>query len=141
VGEVTPAVSPTAPWLFGKTLALTQARIVNEPRAGGVVEMQLDWQSQARTPNAYTVFVHIVDSAGDQVGGKDAPPLDGFAATNLLLPGQAFTDTISIPLDAALPAGEYSVRLGLYDANGRLPVAREGATVGDFAEPATFTVR
>jgi len=141
VGGITPPVSPIAPWLFGNTLALVQAEVANEPQTGGNLVLNLTWQSLQRTANGYTVFVHIVDESGNQVGGKDAPPLEGFAATNLLLPGQAFTDTVTVPLDASLPAGEYAVRLGLYDANGRLSVMRDGASAGDFAEPVRFTLR
>lgn len=127
-------------WEFGGVLALEDAAITNTPQAGSDLALQLGWQSLARTGTGYAVFVHILDRAGEQVAGKDSPPLNGFAATNLLLPGQQVSDTISVPLPADLPAGDYTVRIGLYDSNGRLPVTHNGESVGDSAVPLTFTL-
>ena len=46
-----------------------------------------------------------------------------------------------LPLPEELPEGEYTVHLGLYRAEGRLPVTRAGAPAGDAVELGTVTVR
>jgi hypothetical protein len=74
------------------------------------------------------------------VAQRDAPPLGGFAATSLLQPGQRLLDHVEVALPADLPAGEYSVRVGLYQGDRRLPATTSTGEQADFATVATFTL-
>jgi hypothetical protein len=83
----------------------------------------------------WTVFVHVMGPDapdGPPVAQRDAPPQNGFAATSLLQPGQRIEDSIEITLPADLPPGDYTVRVGLYKGDQRLPML-----AGDALTPAT----
>ena len=133
VGESTlaaPALTP-APH-FGETIALTRAALSSTARPGGNLDLLLVWSALAQPDHDYTVFVHVLDAAGNLVAQLDRPPLAGFAPTHLWQPGMNLADLISVPLPEELADGEYSVRVGLYTAeDGRLPVTQEDAPAGD----------
>ncbi len=139
-----PAV-PTSPHSFGGLLALEDASIDGQPAAGELLRLRLLWRSLARTGEDWTVFVHIMGPDapdGPPIAQQDAPPQAGFAATSLLQPGQRFEDWVEIPLPPGLPAGAYTVRVGLYSGEQRLPVTVGDAAEpsGDFAPATTFTL-
>jgi hypothetical protein len=75
----------------------------------------LYWRSEAPLALDYSTFVHLRNAAGEVVAQKDQPPLNGAYPTSLWDPGEIIADTISIPLPADLPTGEYQLVLGLYD--------------------------
>jgi hypothetical protein len=87
------------------------------------------------------VFVHLVGPDNTTVAQRDAQPLNGFAPTNLWTPGLLLTDDFVLELPPALPAGLYEVRVGLYDSNGRVAVAQDGAPAGDYALLGTVELR
>jgi hypothetical protein len=141
------AVPPAPAFTFGDALALDAASLVEAPAAGEVLQLLLEWRSLARLQDDWTVFVHIMGPAGSQgesqgapVAQRDAPPLGGFAATSLLQPGQRLLDHVEVALPADLPAGEYSVRVGLYQGDRRLPATTSTGEQADFATVATFTL-
>lgn len=81
--------------------------------------MQLYWESLAETNVNYTVFVHIRDQDGNVVAQMDRPPANGSYPTMLWSTGEVISDPVTIPLPEDLPAGSYTVAVGLYDfANG-----------------------
>jgi hypothetical protein len=88
------------------------------------LQLTLYWRSEAPLPADYTTFVHLLNQAGDVVAQKDRPPLDGAYPTSLWDPGEIIADRIVISLPSDLPAGDYSLAVGLYDFNTgiRLPV-------------------
>ncbi|MCB9162788.1 MAG: hypothetical protein H6644_23535, partial [Caldilineaceae bacterium] len=99
---------------FDRYFALTGASLPETRAPGDVLPIDLRWESLAATATDYTLFVHVVDAAGNQVAGQDQPPRGGFAPTHAWRPGQVLGDHVDVALPAELPAGEYSVRLGLY---------------------------
>ena len=111
---------------FDRYVALTGASLPETRAPGDVLPIDLRWESLAATATDYTLFVHVVDAAGNQVAGQDQPPRGGFAPTHAWRPGQVLGDHVDVALPAELPAGEYSVRLGLYTLDGgRLPVVQD----------------
>lgn len=117
------------PWRFGDVAQLASAAAT--PTAP--LSLQLQWDALATATADYTLFVHLVDDAGQIVAQQDQPPLGGFAPTHTWQPGQRIVDTVMLTLPPALPPGRYSVRAGLYAGDVRLPVSRDGAPAGDFA--------
>ena len=76
------------------------------------------------------MFVHVVDPAGQLVAQQDRSPQ---APTQLWTPGMTFEERYTLSLPASLQAGEFSVRVGLYDASGtRLPT--DNGEKNDFVE-------
>ncbi|HEX9075261.1 MAG TPA: hypothetical protein VF932_05755, partial [Anaerolineae bacterium] len=77
------------------------------------VHLTLYWQSLTATENDYTAFVHLVDSSGNIVAQKDAPPLDGNFPTSAWEAGETIREQydFQIPADSAWPA---TVEIGMY---------------------------
>jgi hypothetical protein len=93
------------------------------------------------TDKDWTVFVHLFDQAGNKVAQADAPPLNGFYPTSLWQRPCQVLDIHVLHLPANLPAGEYHVVVGLYDASDpsfmRAAAAdASGDPYPDFAVPA-----
>jgi hypothetical protein len=125
---------------FGDIVALDHASLADQPAPDHGLRLQLQWRSLGRDGTPYTVFAHVLGPDGNQVAQSDSPPLGGFAATNLLLPGQRFDDEIRILLPADSPSGEYTVQLGLYSGDRRLPVSIDGKPVCASVVAATFSI-
>lgn len=111
------------------------------------LEIVLYWRCDARLEVDYTTFVHIAAGSGDQppevAAQMDRPPADGAYPTSLWDVGDVVRDVVEVPLPDDLPPGDYSIRVGLYDAatGQRLPVtASHGVPVAGGAVPLT-TVR
>ncbi len=142
IGEP-PAVQQTLaqPRQFDRFFALSGVTLPVQAKPGADLNLRLQWDSVQRAALDYTTFVHVVNADGKLVAQQDRPPLGGFAATRLWEPGQRIVDDYAIPLPADLPAGQYTVQLGLYNpADGaRLPVTQQGKTSGDFVAIGSFT--
>jgi hypothetical protein len=84
--------------------------------------LTLFWCSDAMPAADYTVFIHLLDPAGNLVAQFDSPPAAGAYPTSLWDPGEIIPDEHLLP---DLPPGHYTVQIGLYrpDTGQRLPVA------------------
>lgn len=94
------------------------------PQAGEALTVALYWRPLVEQDRSYTVFVHLVDAAGRIVAQHDGIPANGDLPTNIWLAGEVIADPHTLWLPPDLPAGQYALRVGLYDpATGqRLPV-------------------
>jgi hypothetical protein len=86
------------------------------------IDLTLYWQALVQPPHAYTVFAHVVDASGRQVGQQDNMPMHDQSPTSCWIPGEYVTDPYSIPI-AAGAQQPYTVEVGLYrgDTGVRLP--------------------
>ena len=112
---------------------------------GQSVYLSTFWQAQSPVDADYKLFVHLLDAQGNAVAqydhypfaldpalpateaalnpayGTDTLPLpDSYPATGLIptrrwLPGRTLVETVALPLSTDLPAGDYTLALGLYD--------------------------
>lgn len=105
--------------LTGYTLSLTSTGL----------DLALFWEAQALPQTDYTVFVHLVDAAGQIAAQTDGQPRGGTYPTSIWEVGETVLDQHSV----AAPPGEYQVYVGLYQWQtlARLPVALEGAAPSD----------
>lgn len=134
VSQATAASATATPRFdFGDFATLRSAAALTGAVTGDSLAMALEWAVARPPQNKYTVFVHLVGPDNNTVAQRDAQPLNGFAPTNLWTPGLLLTDSFVLELPPALPAGQYEVRVGLYDGNGRVAVAQDGAPAGDYA--------
>jgi 4-amino-4-deoxy-L-arabinose transferase-like glycosyltransferase len=78
--------------------------------AAGTVRVRLFWQALQAPSVDYTVFVHLVDAAGNLAAQFDGQPLSGQYPTSIWSPGETVQDTIEVPV----AAGSYRVFVGLY---------------------------
>jgi hypothetical protein len=124
---------PASPYVFGDVAQLSGATLPTSATPGAPVTLQLQWDVLATPAADYTLFVHVVDAAGALAAQQDQPPLGGFAPTHTWQPGQRIADTVALTLPPDLAPGRYTVRVGLYADDARLPVSQDGAAAGDFA--------
>ncbi len=116
--------APDEPIQFAEAIALAGVSV--EP-GGATLALHLDWQAIQRPEVDATLFVHVVNQAGETVAQFDGRPRNGAYPTNIWDAGEVVPDEIAIPLPADLPAGRYRVYIGWYT----LPdVARLTATLG-----------
>ena len=109
--------------------------------AGEVLPVILYWDRTGETPIDWTVFVHLVDEAGNIITQADGPPLNGDYPTSLWRRPCQIEDVHILQLPDDLPPGIYHIRVGLYDANDpaytRAPaLASDGSPYPDNAVPA-----
>jgi len=94
------------------------------PSQSPPAQLTLLWQASAPVTEDVKVFVHLMDRGGKIIYQKDNPPRQGRYPTSLWQPGQTIVDEYELPLAEGLPAGGYTLRVGMYrpDGGARLPV-------------------
>lgn len=110
---------------LGDQLSLRSLAVVNpDPLPGEELVMELVWEVLQPPGRDLTVFAHLLDADGVQVGGNDLPMTGGFYPSGLWAAGEVITHTHRLPAPANLPGGDYQVVLGVYDpqTGQRLPV-------------------
>ncbi len=113
---------PTTTWADG--IVLESLAVPAEALApGDSLPVQLRWRVNQPVERNLTMFVHLVNGDGEIVGQYDALPGGGRWPTTVWQAGDLVADELTIPLPAQLPPGEYGLRIGLYDAAGRLPLS------------------
>jgi hypothetical protein len=107
-------------------------------RPGDILQLSLHWLAEQTPQGNYTVFVQLLDAAGQVVAQKDRWPGDGLFPTAAMQPGQVIVDNLAIPLE--LPPGQYRLIAGLYrgDVEGYPRLSGPG---GDFIELPTLQVQ
>jgi hypothetical protein len=102
---------------FGDSMQLLSHEV--EPahaRPAANVIVKLHWRSAAEIRQAYKVFVHVLDAAGQQVvAQRDAEPQDGKAPTAGWVVGEVIDDEYALTLPTTLAPGDYPIELGVYD--------------------------
>jgi len=116
---------------FGPAVELVGYDLVQPAAApGSPLEVTIYWHAWQTPDKNYRVFVHLLDVEGQIVAQHDGTPGDGPGSgpggrdgelpTLGWLPGEYLADTHRLALPPALPAGDYSLLVGLYD-----PVTRQ----------------
>jgi mannosyltransferase len=76
-------------------------------------ELVLIWQVLTSLETDYTLSVHVLDAGGETLVNADhLPP----RPTREWRPGQIVPDRVTLALPPGLPAGDYRIAVGLYDA-------------------------
>ena len=98
---------------------------------GQALDLTLFWSPQGHPTRDYTVFIHLLDHSGQIQGQVDSPPASGTYPTSVWDAGEFIADSHTISLEPDLPAGEYTVAIGLYDPHTgqRLPIVDENDQV------------
>lgn len=134
VRYVTPAdfPSPTESGAqFGDHITLTHYALSSRTiEAGGALQIQLHWTTDDTLTVRYKVFVQILNPDGTLAAQRDSEPGGGLLLTTQWQTDETVIDQHAIAIPAELPAGEYTVIVGLYDAND--PSARLPVGEGDF---------
>ena len=96
------------------------------------------WRVEQALPADLAIFAHLLDAEGVLVAQHDSEPAGGTAPTNTWQVGESVLDlhALVIPPDAI--NGDYTVIVGLYDANN--PSARLTVGEGDYLPIAMIVV-
>ncbi len=91
---------------------------------GQTLNLDLFWRADGAIPNAYTVFVHLVDASGQVVADADSPPFNGLFPTDRWTVGEILRDRHPLPIRADLAPGDYWIEIGMYVPTtlDRLPI-------------------
>jgi hypothetical protein len=111
--------------VFGDQVKLLGCDCVDTAVPGQIINLRLYWTALRPPDDNYTVFVHLLDDAGQFITGHDAPPLNGDYVTAAWEPGDIIPDEHPLTLPPDLLPGTYSLRVGLYQPESgiRLPAA------------------
>ena len=111
---------------FGPDIRLRRhARNARALAPGDALLMQLDWSAEGPLSTRYKVFLQLLNEAGQLVAQHDGEPGGGLAPTTSWTPGATVEDRRALVMPEWLPAGRYSLIMGLYtdsDPGQRLPV-------------------
>ena len=97
-------------------------------RSGETWEVDLWWETTGTLPDDYHVFVHLFDEAGtlvaqhDHIAGADTYP------TSRWQPGTQLRDRFFLTVPGGTCQG-CTLRVGLYTAEGRVPLQQGGDTI------------
>jgi hypothetical protein len=94
-------------------LRSTDLRFLDDAR----IQLNLTWQALDRLQPG-TVFVHVLcglTCAGNPVSQQDNPPRDGTFPFQWWLPNETVIDSYIIRLPPEMKAGQYPIRIGVYD--------------------------
>jgi hypothetical protein len=96
--------------------------------------VSLWWRATAAPAADYTIFVHLLDEAGNVVAQADGPPNGGLSPTRIWLPGDVVEDMHPFPPGTVIPPGA-RVRVGAYrpDTGERVAAVRDGVPLPDNA--------
>lgn len=114
---------------FGGVIRLVNAETVLGEWAQAL-NVNLLWEAIGTPATDYTAFVHVIDDAGNRVGGFDQSPVGNRFPTHLWRAGDRVMSRFLIEFGDPLPPGEYEVWAGLYESASagalRLPVTTSG---------------
>jgi len=94
--------------------------------------VRLVWQGIGGARGNWTRFVHVVGADGTLRGQYDSAPDGGAYPTGLWADGEFVAETVFVPLENPLPAGEYRLVVGLYNPADGVRLATESG--GDAVE-------
>ncbi len=105
---------------FGQQIALYGYDLASHNSS---IDLTLYWQARAQPVHAYTVFVHLLNAAGRQIGQQDNMPMDDQSITACWQSGEYILDSHTVEFDQSAPR-PYSLEIGLYilETGERLPL-------------------
>jgi hypothetical protein len=77
----------------------------------------LYWEALQPDGRDYTVFVHLLNSEGQLAAQADSPPQNNRFPTSIWAAGEQIADVHHLQLPEDLPAGEYTILVGMYDSH------------------------
>lgn len=91
--------------------------------SGRPLSVTLYWQALQPDGLDYTVFVHLLDPAGNVIAQADSPPQNNAYPTSLWATDEQIADPHFFELPPNFPAGNYQLLIGLYrpETGQRLP--------------------
>ncbi|MGC9394864.1 MAG: hypothetical protein ACP5J4_08410 [Anaerolineae bacterium] len=116
VARVPPTPESEGAWSLGEAISLVGYDAPERVAPGDAFRVTLYWHARAAVPGDYTVFVHLLDAAGAAVTQADGKPVWWTYPTAQWEAGQYIRDAHILELDAGTARGDYTLAMGMYDA-------------------------
>ncbi len=115
---------------FADLIILDEALVPQRPfHPGDSIPVTLRWHALKPVPTDYTVFVHLIKpDLVTLINAADSGPVNGTMPTSRWQVGEIIVDPHLVTIPEGTPPGRYQIRIGLYNAEGRLPVVDSGTT-------------
>jgi 4-amino-4-deoxy-L-arabinose transferase-like glycosyltransferase len=94
--------------------------------AGDTLALTLLWRASGPTPVPWKVFTHLLDPRSQVVAQRDAEPADNTRPTTTWAAGELIEDNYGILVPPGLPAGAYTLEIGMYSGEQRAQFAGRG---------------
>jgi hypothetical protein len=101
--------------VFAGTIRLTGLAAPQSVTAGSVLPFRFEWAATADIEPALTVFVHLLDAAGQVAAQHDTQPVNGLEPTSTWQPAVPVTDRLGVLIPPDIAPGVYQIELGWYD--------------------------
>jgi len=89
-------------------------------KPGETLALTLVWRADGgATADHWKVFTHLLDGASQVVAQRDAEPADNLRPTTSWKPGERIEDNYGIIIPPSLPAGSYTLEIGMYAGEKR----------------------
>ncbi len=118
--------TPSGATLGAGAVVLDGYRHPGRVQAGTTLSLALFWRATRPLPLDYTVYVHLVDAAGNKVAQRDVPPLEGRRPTSAWQPGDLVRDDQDLFVPETVAPGTYRLLAGMYDAATMTPINDAG---------------
>jgi hypothetical protein len=119
-------------YVFDEALVLEEIQLREGAiNPGETLTLDLYWASLTSVDEDYTVFIHLLDEAGNLVGQGDGPPVSGRYPTSAWSAGEVILDRRVLPVSNQVAPGRYTLVAGLYrgsDGTRLLARSPEGDT-------------
>jgi hypothetical protein len=89
-------------------------------RPGQTLDLTLVWRAAGGpTVDHWKVFTHLLDDRSKVVAQRDAEPADNLRPTTSWQRGEQIQDNYGIAIPDGLPAGSYTLEIGMYEGDRR----------------------
>jgi len=119
--------------VFEDAITLETAAIIDaQTTPAEPIRVALQWSAFDYIEDPYHVFVHVIDEEGNLWAQHDGEPGNSLLSMTSWEPQTTITDRFAIQLPADIPAGEYTVRVGIYAADSGLRLrVSDGGVAGE----------
>jgi hypothetical protein len=102
--------------VFEGGIELVAGGVLDDVQPGIPLRMAFDWRVEDPVSDSLAIFVHLMRDDVEVVAQRDAGPGDGLFPIEAWKPGELVRDHFALLLPSTLPAGEYEIQVGVYDA-------------------------
>jgi 6-pyruvoyl-tetrahydropterin synthase related domain len=126
-----PSVTQPVGAQIGDFTTLLGYDVSQNAKAGEQIKVSLFWKALATADASYSVFVHLSDADGHLWAQNDSGPQAGLRPTTGWLSDEYIIDEHRLDLPTDLPAGTYTLYVGMADPTSGQRVPVGGAGAGD----------
>jgi hypothetical protein len=117
-------------YIWGEAIELIEfAKMEEVVKEGEALRLEFVFKCKEEIGEDYVFFVHLISPEGRTIDGHDGEPQYGAAPTSSWEEGEVILDRRAFMIPKGIPSGDYSIEIGFYDSNGRLPVKARGEAI------------